>query len=230
MSVEDIRRTAVKILFDAGSVVRTDDPWNPRSGVEGECRFSGYGLEIIGEVPYYNYESSCKKYLKHVVIKEGKGDDKQVVFDSQCNYMKDGTWQDILYEMYDRLPEYKRYKENYEQNMKDGMEFYNKYLSRLHNSCRFAPNISFKYVSDMDLLSEIPFETYEVKENDETVFYLDYNHRYGEDLITFTPGKWQGVIVDYFKKKEEDKERKREEESARQLRRIRSTPIRKLEL
>ncbi len=105
----DIVTRSKEILYDLGCVYRTDDMWDYYGDVIQTCSYSGYGLKIVAyDLPAIVFEDKTtgklipgiKKYMNKISIYYKD----TIMFDSGRNIYKSGIWEEILDELYIKLP------------------------------------------------------------------------------------------------------------------------------
>ena len=108
LGFDEYKDMAIEILFKLGYTYRTDSLLDDNAPVTSACAYNGYGLNIVAyDLPGYVYEDSetgklqefIKKYMNNIKI-EYKG---KKVFDSSKEIYKEGIWEDVFKELYDKL-------------------------------------------------------------------------------------------------------------------------------
>ena len=193
---ESIRKMAIKILYGLGEVNRSND----QQPAEYDCTYKGYGLEIVaGHLPS-KIDPEKNRFLSDIEIK----DQNLKVFDSKKGKYVPGLWEDVLLNIYHKLPILMEEKEREDQRKKHAKELFDKTLKKI-SSGRIGNEIEIIKNKEYGEDNEITKEFIKVFKGQSLVFHMEKEKLKEYELKSYIPGEWEEEIKDYISEIEQER-------------------------
>ncbi|MEE3343784.1 MAG: hypothetical protein VZS44_06820 [Bacilli bacterium] len=208
-----------EILFGLGTV-----DWQNSSYYDSfqKCVYNGYGLSIASYyLPNYKFENEyngcltddIKDYMNSISISYKD----RLVFDTEMNIYNKGIWEQILIELYDKLPILKLQKDNRFKVNLHGRELVDDVINPLlYRGVNKIDDLEIhNYGKKTDRINNCgSYEDdyhYSVIKNGKEVFHIIYNDKRDYSVYKYIPGEWENrlrnYLVDYdIWKKQKDEE------------------------
>ena len=175
-------------------------------------KYEGYGLSIKANADHnYNFnEISIKFYGREV-------------YNDKRRFIIEGTWQELLKELYYNIPEIQKQRHEEEEKYKKIKNLYNTILSDLFsdgpNTISDSLRISVFIEYDVWAINDNGTIRHQVLlENNKEVF-----HAKNGSIVTYKPGNWENEVIEYyrnFKNHETEIEKYEALKQIKQLRKI----------
>lgn len=213
-----------EILLGVCTPYRSDNIYDQNQGIEYTWSFGGYGLNIISKDidERYGKLSNLKIYYED-----------KLVYDKKKSVYIPGVWEEVLNELYKKLPVLVKKKEDREKRQQHCQEIVDKLIIPITYETRqeIQPYLKSLEVIEYTKMSSrinncgsfVDDYYFEVKEKGETVFKAVSERMFGSDcdILVYEPGFWEYELDYLYKKYQKIKEREKEEKGKEYIKQIR---------
>ena len=235
MNSTEIVTRAREILYDFGHVYRTDNILDDNADITQACSYEGYGLKLEAyDLPAQVFEDHAtgklipriKKYMnKFYIYYKGT-----LMFDSERNVYKGGIWEEILDELYVKLPVLLQREADWRQKELHYNEFMRncflplyerrirKMIGRIKIGCKSESTGEINNCG-----AYIYADYYYVEMDNRQVLCMKKSGIRNYALLKYEEGEWERIMEDYLvvvKRREEQKDLDDGREFLRQLRKL----------
>lgn len=217
------KRMSKEILASLGTVERGDDELDYNAPVRFDCSYEGYGLKIKSYgIPSESVKEISESDLKNIVIIFNN----QIVYDSKNKKYLPGIWEEVLDELYEKLPILTRKKEEQEQLTLHCDKLFKKVVKPLFDSGKRKINdrLQLRKYDEEDAYVGYNGKTYhhyEVIKDNTVVFHVFEPDSSKYKYNKYLPGNWEKELRLHLHKAEIEKEEKEELKARENIKRLR---------
>ena len=220
------KKMSKEILANLGTIVRGDDELDYNAPVRYDCSYEGYGLRMKSYgIPSDSIKDISESDIKNIVIIFNN----RIVYDSKNKIYLPGIWEEVLDELYEKIPILVRQKEEKEQQILHCEKLFKKVVKPLFDSGKREINdrLKLKKYDEEDIYAGYNGKTYhhyEVIKDNIVVFHVLEPDCFKYKYEKYLPGNWEKELKLHLYKTEiekKEKEEMRARENIKQLKKLR---------